>query len=63
MMSQNLLESILQVDLDWKEQVHNYQSIAELQSCDLFFKFNSWLFSLILLVIHLIISQSESKPN
>jgi hypothetical protein len=41
MMSQNLLESILQVDLDWKEQVHNYQSIAELQSCDLFFKFNS----------------------
>lgn len=41
LISHNLLDSVIQVDYDWKENMNNYQSIVELQSNDLFFKFQN----------------------
>jgi len=42
MLSNNLLDSVLRVEEDWK-CTNNYHSIVELNSNDLFFRFQNWL--------------------
>lgn len=42
LISNNLLDSVMRVEDEWRSNIINYQSIAELNSTDLFLRLQNW---------------------